>query len=294
MLALLPAILLVAGAPTVVRVVDGDTLQVRTGGAVRTVHLAGVDAPERGACGSVEAGRALARLLPRGARVRLERDSAAPAAARYVYRRGRLVNAALLRDGVAKPGDTGGLRERSALLAAAREAEQQRRGIWTSCAPPPPPAPTPDPTAAEQEAIPRARAELAQRMFILKVGTSLWDRSERRLHLCQDGFAGDYWNWVFHSNTGSGRTEGSWEVADATSTATTVTARVRLFNPDGETFRTFVVEGGRVSIDGVAMTEVATSDVCAIRGGPVTARPDPETAFQGDLPDTRTRRRLGP
>ena len=266
MLALLPAILLVAGAPTVVRVVDGDTLQVRTGGAVRTVHLAGVDAPERGACGSVEAGRALARRLPRGARVRLQRDSAAPAAARYVYRRGRLVNAALLGDGVARPGDTGGLRERSALLAAAREAEQQRRGIWTSCAPPPPAAPAP--TTAGQEAIPRARAELAGRMFILKVGTSLWDRSERRLHLCQDGFAGDYWNWVFHEQTrvGRRRTEGSWEVAGATYTGTTATARVRLLNPDGETFRTFVVEGGRVSIDGVAMTEVATSDVCAIRG----------------------------
>ena len=266
MLALLPAILLVAGSPTVVRVVDGDTLQVRTGGAVRMVHLAGVDAPERGACGSAEAGRALARLLPRGAPIRLQRDSAAPAAARYVHRRGRLVNAALLRDGVARPGDTGGLRERSALLAAARQAEQEQRGIWTACAPPPAPAPTPDPTAAGQDAIPRARAELAERMFISKLGTSLWDRSERRLHLCQDGFAGDYWNWVFHGNTGSGGTEGSWEVADATYTATTATVRVRLFNPDGETFRTFVVEGGQVSIDGVVMTEVATSDVCAIRG----------------------------
>ncbi|MDA0159830.1 hypothetical protein OM076_06120 [Solirubrobacter ginsenosidimutans] len=268
MLALLPAILLVAGAPTVVRVVDGDTLQVRTGGAVRTVHLAGVDAPGRGACGGVEAGRALARLLPRGAHVRLQRDRAAPAAARYVYRRGRLVNAVLLRDGVARPGDTGGLRERSALVAAAREAEQQRRGLWTSCAPPPQPAPVPaaDPTAAGQEAIPRARAELSGRMFILKVGTSLWDRSERRLHLCADGFAGDYWNWVFHGNAGSGSTEGSWEVAGATYTETTATVRVRLLHSGGETFRTFVVEAGRVSIDGVAMTEVATSDVCAIRG----------------------------
>lgn len=131
-----------------------------------------------------------------------------------------------------------------------------------SCAPPPPP----DPTGVGQEAIPRARAELAERMYVLRVGTSLWDRSERRLHLCQDGFAGEYWNWVFHGNTGSGRTEGSWEVASATYTGTTATARVRLFNPDGETFRTFVVEGGRVSIDGVTMTEDATSDVCAIRG----------------------------
>jgi hypothetical protein len=239
MLAALGAALLVVG------VVDGDTLQVRANATVRTVHLAGVDAPNRGACGSDAARRALARRLPRGTRVQLQRDTAA----HYVYRRGRLVNAALLRDGAAKPGDTGGLRERPALLAAAREAQQQRRGIWTACAPPPGP---------EQPAIAPA---LADRMFILKLGTSLWDRSERRLHLCHDGFAGDYWNWVFHSTAGSGRTEGSWELVSATST----TARVRLFNADGETFRAFSFEGGRVSIDGIAMTEVAASDVCAQR-----------------------------
>jgi hypothetical protein len=175
-------------------------------------------------------------------RVRLQRD----AGARYVYHRGRLVNAMLLRDGAAKPGDTGGLRKRPALLAAAREAEQQGRGIWTACAPPPAPAP---------ETI-----ELADRMYVLKGGTSLWDRSERRLHLCRDGFAGEYWNWVFHSNTGSGSTEGSWDVVSATAT----TARVRLFNAEGETFRAFAVEGGRTSIDGVPVT-VAASDVCAQR-----------------------------
>jgi endonuclease YncB( thermonuclease family) len=265
MLAALGAALLVAGSPTVVRVVDGDTLQVRANAAVRTVHLAGVDAPDREACGGGAARRALARLLPRGARVRLRRDAAAPGA-RYVYRRGRLVNAALLRDGAAKPGDTGGLRKRAALLAAARGAEQQRRGVWAEC--PPPPASAPDPAAGGQDPIARARAELADRMFVSKTGTSLWDRSERRLHLCQDGFAGDYWSWVFHSNTGSGRTEGSWEVVSAAST----TARVRLFNSEGETFRTFSVEGGRVSIDGIAMTEVAASDVCAVRRSALGAR----------------------
>ena len=160
-------------------------------------------------CGSPRAGPAAAARRTRAAAGRCR----GARGARYVYRRGQLVNAALLRDGAAKPGDTGGLRKRPALLAAAREAEQQRRGVWTACAPPP--ASAPDPAAGGQEAIPRARAELADRMFVLKVGTSLWDRSERRLHLCQDGFAGDYWSWVFHSNTGSGRTEGSWEVVSA-------------------------------------------------------------------------------
>ena len=121
-------VLLVAGAPTVVRVVDGDTLQVRTGAS--GAH----GAPGRRRCagargvrerrGRPRAGPAAAarRTRPAAARFRGARR------ARYVYRRGRLVNAALLRDGAAKPGDTGGLRKRPALLAAAREAEQQRRG----------------------------------------------------------------------------------------------------------------------------------------------------------------------
>ena len=93
-----------ATAATVVRVVDGDTVKVRDDGKLRTIDLAGVNAPEREACASTEARQGLARLLPAGARVRLQRDADAPAGARYVFRGGRLVNAAVLRRGLAVPG----------------------------------------------------------------------------------------------------------------------------------------------------------------------------------------------
>ena len=122
-----------AAAATVVRVIDGDTVKVRDDGKLRTVDLAGVNAPERGACAGTEARRGLARLLPAGARVRLQRDADAPARARYVFRGGRLVNAAVLRRGLARAEDTGELSKREPLEAAAQEAQQQRKGIWKSC-----------------------------------------------------------------------------------------------------------------------------------------------------------------
>jgi endonuclease YncB( thermonuclease family) len=256
-----------ATAATVVRVVDGDTVKVRDAGKLRTVDLAGVDAPERGACASTEARRGLARLLPGGARVRLQRDADAPSRARYLFRGGRLVNAAVLRRGLARAGNTGDLSRRAGLEAAAQHAQQQRKGIWTSCEASP--SPSPQHPSGGPEAVTRARADLAGRMFIKITSTSILNSSEARLHLCGDGYAALDTSW---SNDASGlsgvsRTEGSWEVVSAAYTATTATARVRLFNSDGETFRTFFAAGQRVSIDGVDQTQVASSDLCAVRPG---------------------------
>jgi len=59
-----------AAAATVVRVIDGDTVKVRDDGKLRTVDLAGVNAPEPGACAGPEARRGLARLLREGPRLR--------------------------------------------------------------------------------------------------------------------------------------------------------------------------------------------------------------------------------
>ena len=196
-----------AAGATVVRVSTATRLTCARAERLRTVHLAGVDAPERAACGSAEATRALARLLPRGARVRLQRDPAAAAGARYVFRRGRLSTARCSATAPPRTGDTGALRKRSALLAAEAEAQRERRGLWTACAAPPPAAaPTPAPAAGETGApdpAQRARAELADRLFIRKTGTSIWESSERRLHLCQDGYADEEVSWVNHGNTGS-------------------------------------------------------------------------------------------
>ena len=260
-----------ATAATVVRVVDGDTVTVRDDGKLRTVDLAGVNAPARGACASTDARRGLARMLPAGARVRLQRDADAPAGARYVFRGGRLVNAAVLRRGLARIGDTGELSRRAGLEAAAQNAQQQRKGIWKSCepSPPQPPSPSPQPPSGGPEAVTRARADLAGRMFIKITSTSILNSSEARLHLCRDGYAVLDTSWSNDASGGSGasRTEGSWEVVSADYTATTATARVRLFNGDGDTFRTFFAQGQRVSIDGVDQTQVASSDLCAVRPG---------------------------
>ena len=260
-----------ATAATVDRVVDGDTVKVRDDGKLRTIDLAGVNAPERGACASTEARHGLARLLPAGARVRLQRDADAPSGARYVFRGGRLVNAAVLRRGLARTGDTGELSKRAGLEAAAQDAQQQRKGIWKSCEPSPPqsPSPSPQPPSGGPEAVTRARADLAGRMFIKITSTSILNSSEARLHLCRDGYAVLDTSWSNDASGGSGvsRIEGSWEVVSAEYTATTASARVRLFNGDGETFRTFFAQGQRVSIDGVDQTQVASSDLCAVRPG---------------------------
>lgn len=98
------ALLAVAGPDrpcTVARVVDGDTFYCTDGLKVR---LIGVDAPERaqGRAGR-ESAAALRRLLPPGARVRLEQDVTPRDRYRrslaYVWRADVLVNEQLLRQG---------------------------------------------------------------------------------------------------------------------------------------------------------------------------------------------------
>ena len=95
-----------SSSATVVRVLDGDTVDVRVDGRRERVRLFGVDAPESTTlrtgsveCGGAEAGRALERLLPRGARVRLVRDRRGDAEDGY----GRLLRYVERRDG----GDAG-------------------------------------------------------------------------------------------------------------------------------------------------------------------------------------------
>ena len=55
----------------VVRVLDGDTFDMRTKSEVVRVRINGIQAPERNWCGGTEAKRALQELLPKGATVRL-------------------------------------------------------------------------------------------------------------------------------------------------------------------------------------------------------------------------------
>jgi micrococcal nuclease len=117
----------------VARVADGDTFYCRDGQRVR---LIGIDAPElaQGPAGG-RARDALRRLLPPDASVRLELD-AAPRdrygrTLAYVWRGGRLVNEAMIRDGWAVlytvPPNVRYVRR---LERAQHEARAHRAGLW--------------------------------------------------------------------------------------------------------------------------------------------------------------------
>jgi micrococcal nuclease len=125
---------------TVVRVVDGDTIEVSGGVRVRLVQI---DAPELGSgeCYSRKAAAVLRSLLPTPARVRLEGDARLDARdrygrlLRYVHRGSVNVNLELVRRGAATVWFYGGDQGRYArsLLAAARKARTAKRGLWGAC-----------------------------------------------------------------------------------------------------------------------------------------------------------------
>jgi endonuclease YncB( thermonuclease family) len=259
---------------TVSRVVDGDTVKVRTGGSLRTVELLGIDAPElRGAaarrCQGPAAKRALSRLLPVGATVRLSTDAKGARAGRYVYRSRRLINTKLLSAGNARAAGASGLSLESRLLSAERSAQQSKRGLWRHCGaggqPPasgPPPAPPTGPMTGE-DARRRAHDDLAGRVYIRLTATT-FSSSESRLHLCSDGrYIEDISSFSDLSGSFTSRTEGLWEVLTAEYTAATGAARIRLQNPDGtEGFSSFFAEtGGPVFVNNTQVT-VNSSDLC--------------------------------
>ena len=121
-------------------VVDGGTLALGAGEGGRLVQF---DTPEVGSgeCYSRAAAKVLRRLAPPGSDVRLDADPRLDEVdrygrlLRYVHRGGVNVNVELVRRGAATVWFYGGTRGRyaSALLAAARSARANRRGLWGAC-----------------------------------------------------------------------------------------------------------------------------------------------------------------
>lgn len=131
------------GTDVVDRVVDGDTVRLRTAG---TVRLIGVDTPEAVKprspveCYGPEASAATRRLLPAGTAVRLvydvERRDRYGRTLAYLYRAGDglFVNADLIRTGHATTLTIRPNTARAAELAALeRQARRAGRGLWSSC-----------------------------------------------------------------------------------------------------------------------------------------------------------------
>ena len=134
------------GAAVVDRVVDGDTVRVRIGGRVEPVRLIGIDTPESVRpgtpvqCFAVEAAARLKEWLPRGTRVRVERDVEARdrygRLLGYLYRRsdGLFVNLALAQEGYANVATyPPNVAHTDRFVAAVAEARTAGRGLWGAC-----------------------------------------------------------------------------------------------------------------------------------------------------------------
>ncbi len=131
---------------TMVRTIDGDTIDVKIGDTEERVRLLGVDTPESVKrdspveCFGKEASKFAAGLLPAGTELHLERDVEARDAygrlLAYVYRLpdGLFVNIELVRQGFAQtltfpPNVT----HADEFVDAARQAERANLGLWGSC-----------------------------------------------------------------------------------------------------------------------------------------------------------------
>ena len=133
-------------AATVVRVIDGDTIDLRLDGAVERVRLIGVDTPETVKpntpvqCYGPEASAHTKSLLPKGTAVRVERDieprDKYGRLLLYVYRAndGLFVNLDLASGGFARPlaiaPNTAHERDFATAVNAAQTAHE---GLWGSC-----------------------------------------------------------------------------------------------------------------------------------------------------------------
>jgi micrococcal nuclease len=134
------------GAATIERVVDGDTVVVDIEGREDRVRLIGIDTPETHKpdspveCFGAEASARLAELLPEGTAVTLVRDveprDRYDRLLAYVYRHDDdlFVNLAMAADGYAAaytyPPNVAHADE---IVAAAAEARDEGRGLWSSC-----------------------------------------------------------------------------------------------------------------------------------------------------------------
>ena len=130
-------------AARVLRVVDGDTIEVEMGRRRFTVRYIGIDTPETVdprrpvMCYGKEAARRNAELVE-GKTVLLEKDVSETdrygRLLRYVWAGGRMVNAVLVEEGYARahtvPPD---VKYADLFRQLEREAREQGRGLWGSC-----------------------------------------------------------------------------------------------------------------------------------------------------------------
>lgn len=125
----------------VVRVIDGDTIDVAVPGRTERVRLIGIDTPEVGDCHAKQATAKLASLIL-GKRVRLEADRSQGSRDRYgrllryvrMVPHGTNVNERLVAGGYAREYTYDDpYRHQAAFKAAERAARAAGKGLWGAC-----------------------------------------------------------------------------------------------------------------------------------------------------------------
>jgi micrococcal nuclease len=123
----------------VVRVIDGDTVEIERDGSVETVRYIGIDATESGECFSAEATARNSDLVL-GVTITLETDTSDRdqfgQLLRYAYLPdGRMVNEVLVKEGYAGAAESEPNTRYSAVLRAANDdAKDAGIGWWETCA----------------------------------------------------------------------------------------------------------------------------------------------------------------
>jgi len=135
-------------APLVIRVIDGDTIEVDIDGTIYKIRYIGIDAPELDDkraefCALAQEATRLNRELVEEKTVRLEKDISETdkygRLLRYVYVDGIFVNAELVRQGLAwAEAYEPDIKYQDILEELETEARQAGRGLWATSTLPPP------------------------------------------------------------------------------------------------------------------------------------------------------------
>ncbi len=186
----------------VVRVIDGDTIDVRLGGEVVRVRYIGMDTPERDEPFFHEATEANRRLVE-GRTVLLIKDVSETdrygRLLRYVVADGVFVNLELVRQGMAQvatyPPDVACA---ETFVTAQQEARAQGRGLWA--------APAPTPTPVPPSAQPKGGQLVIRSWEWNPPGNESKNPNAEYIEFCNQGSAPvDMTGWVLVSSQGNQR-----------------------------------------------------------------------------------------
>jgi endonuclease YncB( thermonuclease family) len=139
-----PAAVAAKSVGTVVKIVDGDTIDVKIAGVKHRIRVLGIDTPEvfNGVeCGGKQASKAMKSILKVGAKVTLKGDASQAdidrydRLLRYVFKGSTDVGLSLVKKGWARPYIYKGnpFARAGSYKKAGAKAERAGRGVWDRC-----------------------------------------------------------------------------------------------------------------------------------------------------------------